>query len=47
MDNYKVYIHTNQINGKKYIGLTKQTCEERWRHDGTGYKSQIKFYRAI
>ena len=47
MDNYKVYMHTNQINGKKYIGLTKQTCEERWRHDGTGYKNQIKFYRAI
>ena len=44
---YTVYSHTNKINGKKYIGLTKQKPEERWRHDGVGYKSQIKFWRAI
>lgn len=47
MDNYKVYVHINKINNKKYVGITKQECEERWRHDGFGYKSQIKFFRAI
>lgn len=47
MNNYTIYMHKNKINGKKYIGITKQKCEERWRHDGTGYKSQIKFWRAI
>ena len=47
MDNYKVYIHTNTINGKKYVGLTKQECKERWRHDGLGYQQQKKFFNAI
>ena len=44
---YTVYMHINKINNKKYIGLTKQSCQERWRHDGIGYKSQIKFWNAI
>ena len=47
LNNYKVYIHQNKINKKVYVGLTKQKCKDRWRHDGVGYKSQIKFYRAI
>ena len=45
-NNYKVYMHLNKINNKKYIGLTKQKCEERWR-EGRGYKTQPKFFRAI
>lgn len=47
MNNYTVYIHRNKINNKVYIGITKQKPEERWRHDGFGYKSQLKFWRAI
>lgn len=47
MNNYKVYIHTNTINNKKYVGLTRQECNERWRHDGLGYASQPKFFNAI
>lgn len=43
--NYCVYMHVNKINGKRYIGITQQMPEERWRN-GQGYKTQI-FYRAI
>ena len=39
MDNYKVYVHTNRANGKKYVGLTKQNCQDRWKHDGMGYQT--------
>ncbi|EPY6472255.1 NUMOD3 domain-containing DNA-binding protein [Clostridium sporogenes] len=42
---YTVYMHTNKINGKKYIGITSQKAENRWAK-GEGYKYQL-FYRAI
>lgn len=44
--NYTVYCHTNKINNKKYIGITRQNVQQRWR-DGKGYQGQIKFYNAI
>lgn len=44
--NYTVYMHTNKTNLKRYIGITGQTVQERWR-DGKGYKSCILFNRAI
>ena len=47
MENYKVYMHINKINNKKYIGITKQKCQNRWRKDGGGYQTQPKFYDAI
>lgn len=43
--NYTVYMHKNKINGKVYIGITKQKPEYRW-NDGNGYKKQL-FYKAI
>lgn len=43
-----VYIHTNTVNGKRYVG---QTCQKnpacRWHKDGSGYKDNEHFTRAI
>lgn len=43
--NYVVYMHTSP-SGKRYVGLTKQSVEERWKN-GWGYYTQLIFYRAI
>ena len=47
MNKYTVYMHVNNINNKKYIGITKQTPQERWRQGGFGYQGQTKFWNAI
>ena len=47
MEKYYVYMHINKINNKKYIGVTCQTPERRWREDGEGYKNCLYFYSAI
>lgn len=43
-ETYQVYCHTNTINGKIYIGVTKNTWEDRWK---TKYRSNQHFNRAI
>lgn len=43
---FKVYVHTNKINGKMYVGITKRSLRERWEN-GEGYKDSSHFYRAI
>lgn len=45
-NNYCIYMHTNKINGKKYIGQTCQKPEYRW-NNGKGYKECSLFYAAI
>lgn len=44
---YKVYVHVNKTNNKKYVGITSQTTSERWRGGGSGYKNNKYFWNAI
>lgn len=47
MENYKIYVHINKINGKIYIGQTGQEdVKDRW-DSGWGYKSCVAFNNAI
>ena len=43
---YCVYVHTNKINGKKYVGITSLKPQERWRN-GNGYPHNTYFTNAI
>ena len=44
---YIIYIHTNKINNKKYIGQTSLPPEDRFGNNGNGYKKSPYFYKAI
>lgn len=46
-DNWKVYVHINKLNNKRYVGVTsKPKVEHRW-NSGRGYKENTHFYAAI
>lgn len=44
---YKVYKYTNKVNGKVYIGQTRQSVEKRAQGNGWGYKKCPHFASAI
>lgn len=44
---YKIYIYTNKINNKKYVGQTCRSLSERAQKNGSGYKKCRKFWNAI
>ena len=44
---YHVYRHINKINGKQYIGITKQDPSHRWGSNGVNYKNSPLFWAAI
>ena len=46
MNNYSIYIHTNLINKKTYVGKAINP-KSRWGIDGKGYKSCPRFWSAI
>lgn len=46
-NNWSVYMHTNKINGKRYIGITSKTPSRRWGNGGRGYKKNQHFWKAI
>ena len=44
---WKVYVHINKINNKRYVGVTsKPKVEHRWR-EGRGYDKNPRFLSAI
>ena len=45
-NNYIVYMHTSPSN-KRYIGITSQKPERRWRKNGEGYKEHLYFWKSI
>lgn len=48
MEEYFVYQHINKLNGKRYIGITKQMPESRWGLSGVNYKNSCPaFWNAI
>lgn len=47
MKKYIIYMHTNKINGKIYIGQTCQSLEKRSGSNGASYKECYRFYEAI
>lgn len=44
---YKIYVYTNKINNKKYVGQTCVTLYERAEKNGIGYKNCSRFWNAI
>lgn len=46
MRRWCLYMHENRLDGKKYIGITSQIPEKRWKN-GRGYKGCPHFSAAV
>ena len=46
-NSYIVYCHTLKTDGRKYIGITKNSIRKRWGKDGSKYKGCTFFLHAI
>ena len=46
-ENYKLYVHINKTNNKKYFGITGRSVYKRWGKDGKNYKTSVRFYNSI
>lgn len=44
MNTWKVYKHTNLVNGKVYIGITSGNPQHRW-NGGRGYKGAAQIFQ--
>lgn len=44
---WTVYVHTNTINNKRYVGITSKKPEERWGNGGSGYRKNMHFWSSI
>ena len=47
MRTYVIYCYTNKITGKKYVGQTCTSLDERAGRNGSGYQMCTMFWRAI
>ena len=45
-NNYKVYMYTNKVDQRRYVGVTRQSMEKR-AHRGQSYRGSPYFYSAI
>lgn len=45
---FTVYLHTNTVNGKRYVGITSRPMMKRWNsHLSASKKSDLFFHKAI
>lgn len=44
---YTVYMHTNKINRKVYVGITSRNPEQRFGHNGYNYNKNKYFWSSI
>ena len=47
-DKWTLYIHTNKINSKQYVGITSRPVNQRWGSNGNNYlRDNTYFGNAI